>query len=283
LEQLPEGGFSVPRSQFLARHPLRIAIDIDQVQFLGLVFDQVEGELEQSDSRFILRVPRFGVASGVGSVEVTPVPGTNRVHARLNLEGVRAASLLEEVLKRPAPVGGSLSAQADLSGPLGSQDNFLQAAEGEVRFALGEGRLRRGTLPERLFALAVLLREGFYGFGLSWLTRIGKPHDLDRFREWTGTVKLEDGKARVMESRLISKVYDVNMTGEIELESSRLQIHGEGNFHPGWEFDISLKATVGLFARMFRLARGRRGHNFEFDVGGTVGGRKSVENFRFTN
>ncbi len=150
-----------------------------------------------------------------------------------------------------------------------------------MNFALGQGRLRRGTLPERLFALAVLLKEGIYGFGLSWLTRIGKPHDLDRFQEWTGAVRLEGGKAHIEKTELISKVYNVTMTGEMELESSRLQIHGEGNFHPGWEFDISLKAVVGLFSRLFRLARGRRGHDFEFDVSGTLGGRKSVENFRF--
>jgi hypothetical protein len=115
------------------------------------------------------------------------------------------------------------------------------------------------------------LREGLYGFGLSWLTRIGKPHDLDRFQAWTGAIRVEDGTFHIEETELISEVYNVTMTGEMELESSRLRIHGEGNFHPGWEFDISLKAAVGLVSRLFRLARGRRGHNFEFDVSGTLG------------
>jgi hypothetical protein len=281
MGQLPESGLSVPRSQFLARHPLRMTIDIDQVQFLGLVFDQVEGELEQADSQFRLRVPRFGVAGGQGSIEVTPIPATDRLQVRLDLEDLRAATLLEDLLKRPAAVGGPLNLTARLTGPLGPKEAFLRGAEGEVTFALGKGRLQRGTLPERLFALAVLLREGLYGFGLSWLTRIGKPHDLDRFQAWTGAIRVEDGTLHIEETELISKVYNVTMTGEMELESSRLRIHGEGNFHPGWEFDISLKAAVGLVSRLFRLARGRRGHNFEFDVSGTLGGRKRVENFRF--
>jgi len=282
LGQLGERSYSLPaRNQFLARHPLRMKIDIDQVQFLGLVFDQVEGELEQADSRFTLRVPRFGLAGGEGSIEVTPIPGTDRIEVQLDLQELHAATLLEDLLKRPAAVGGPLNLSARLAGPLGSREVFLQNAEGEVTFSLGKGRLQRGTLPERLFALAVLLREGLYGFGLGWLTRIGKPHDLDRFQEWTGTVRVDGGKALIEETEMISKVYDVTMTGEIELATSRLQIHGEGNFHPGWEFDVSLKAAVGLFTRLFRLARGRRGHNFEFDVSGTLGGRKSVENFKF--
>jgi len=174
------------------------------------------------------------------------------------------------------------SRQAELAGPLGTQAEFLRGAEGRISFALGEGRIQRGTLPERLFALAVLLREGLYGFGLFSLGRgLTSPQNLRRFSEWTGAVLVGEGKARVVESHLVSKVYDVSMTAEADLESGAFKLHGDGDFHPGWQFDISLKNMVNIFARLFRLARGKRGHGFEFDVGGSIGGRKSVENFRF--
>lgn len=284
LGQWPEEKVQVPGREALARYPVRVGLDVDAVQFLGVVFKNVEGEVEQDQGELTLRVPRFGVDTGTGSLQVNPLPGTARVRVNLDLEGVPMTVFLRDLMKQTPAVSGPLALQARLTGPLGGgQEDFLREAEGEIAFQLGRGRFQRGTLPERLFALAVLLEEGLYGFGLNRLARIGKPHDLDRYQEWNGSIAVGEGKARVAESRLTSKVYDVEMTGEVELASGKLQLHGEGNFHPGWEFDISLKAIVNVFMRLFRLARGHRGHNFEFDVGGSMGGRKSVENFRFTN
>lgn len=282
LGQLPEGPVSAPRSEFLARHPFRVALAVDQVQFLGLVLTQVEGELEQAGGEFALRVPAFGLGRGRGRVEVRPDPGTDRVTAGIELEEVPVETLLVDLLKQAPTVRGPLSLQARLNGVMGTREEFLRTAEGEITFALGQGRIQRGTLPERLFALAVLLREGLYGFSLIRLGRtLAKPRGLRRFSEWTGSVEVGEGKARVGESRLVAKVYDVTMTADVDLESGAFKLHGDGDFHPGWEFDVSLKSIVNTFARLLRLARGKRGHRFEFDVGGSVGGRKSVENFRF--
>jgi hypothetical protein len=284
LGQWPEEKVVVPDREALARYPVRVGLDVDEVQFLGVVFKNVEGQAEQNGGELSLRVPRFGIDSGTGSLEVNPLPGTDRVRVNLQLEGVPMTVFLRDLMKQTPAVGGPLALQAQLTGPLGGgRQDFLQEAEGEIAFQLGAGRFQRGTLPERLFALAVMLEEGLYGFGLNRLARIGKPHDLDHFQEWNGRVAVGEGTARVAESHLTSKVYDVDMTGQVELAGGQLKLHGDGNFHPGWEFDISLKAIVNVFMRLFRLARGHRGHNFEFDVGGSLGGRKSVENFRFTN
>jgi len=282
LGQLPEGPVSAPRSEFLARHPFRVALAVDQVQFLGLVLTQVEGELEQAGGVFALRVPAFGLGPGRGRLEVRPDPATDRATASVELEEVPVETFLVDLLKQAPTVRGPLSLQARLNGSLGTQEEFLRTAAGEITFALGEGRIQRGTLPERLFALAVLLREGLYGFSLLRLGRtLTKPRGLRRFSEWTGSVEVGEGKARVVESHLVAQVYDVSMTADVDLESGAFKLHGDGDFHPGWEFDISLKSIVNTFARLLRLARGKRGHRFEFDVGGSVGGRKSVENFRF--
>ncbi len=282
LGQLPEGPVSAPRSEFLARHPFRVALAVDQVQFLGLVLTQVEGELEQKGGTLALRVPTFRLGPGRGRVEIVPDPAADRVSARLGLEEVPLETLLVDLLKQAPTVRSPFSLQAELAGPLGTRAEFLRGAEGRISFALGEGRIQRGTLPERLFALAVLLREGLYGFGLFSLGRsLTSPQNLRRFSEWTGAVLVGEGKARVVESHLVSKVYHVSMTAEADLESGAFKLHGDGDFHPGWQFDISLKNMVNIFARLFRLARGKRGHGFEFDVGGSIGGRKSVENFRF--
>jgi hypothetical protein len=281
LGELPEAKPSVSRSHFLARHPFRVRIELDQVQFLGVVLTQVQGELEQAGGLLALRIPQFGLGPGRGDAVFRPDPARDRVRARVELEEVPAETLLVDLLEQAPTVRAPLSLQAQLSGPLGTQEEFLRGADGQIRFALGEGRIQRGTLPERLFALAVLLREGFYGFGLFRLGRsLTKPRGLRRFQEWTGTIRFDEGTAHI-ETYLVANVYDVNMTGEVELESGAIQIHGEGDFHPGWEFDISLKNIVNLFAQLFRRARGKKGHKFEFDVGGKIGGRKSVENFRF--
>jgi hypothetical protein len=282
LGQLPEGPVSLRQTQFLARHPFRVTLTVDRVQFLGLVLTQVEGELEQKEGVLALRVPTFGVGAGQGRVEMKPDPAADYVSARLELDEVPLETLLVDLLKQAPTVRAPFSLQAQLAGPLGTRNEFLRSAEGRISFALGQGRIQRGTLPERLFALAVLLREGLYGFGLVSLGRsLTSPQDLRRFSEWTGAVLVGDGKAQVVESHLVAKAYDVTMTAEVNLESGAFQLHGDGNFHPGWQFDISLKNIVNTFARLLRLARGKRGHRFEFDVGGNIGGRKSVENFRF--
>ncbi len=281
LGQLPQGTRLPSRHQALARYPFRASLALDQVQFLGLLISGVEGELVQRGGEFALEVPRFGLGRGLGSLTVRPEPDSDDVHTRLELEGAALESLLVDLLKQDATVRGPISLTADLTGPLAGKQDFLRESEGVVQFRIGHGRIQRGTLPERLFALAVLLRENIYGFGLQWLARLGKPPNLRRFEEWTGTIELRDGKARVADSYLASKIYDLHLSGELDLSSGAFQLHGDGHFHPAWQFDISIKAVVGLFERLFRLARGRRGHAFEFDVGGELGGRKSVQNFRF--
>jgi hypothetical protein len=200
----------------------------------------------------------------------------------LELEEVPVEFLLVDLLKQPPTVRGPFSVQVDITGPLSRGKEFLMGAEGEVDFYFGQGRIQRGTLPERLFALAVMLREGLYGFSLIRLGRsLAKPRGLRRFSEWTGSIEVGGGKARLTDTYLVAKVYDVRMTGELDLHSGTFEVRGDGDFHPGWEFDISLKAMVGLLARLSRLARGRRGHAFEFDVEGQIGGRKRIRSFRF--
>ncbi len=65
------------------------------------------------------------------------------------------------------------------------------------------------------------------------------------------------------------------------MQSGDIHLHGEGNFHPPFRFNISVKALVGGLSRLFRLARGRKGKPFEFDVVGEVNRTKRIENFRF--
>lgn len=282
LGQLPEGELLHPHQGFLGTHPVRVSIALEEVQFLGVVLKGVEGELEHSERGLSLHVPRFGFGPGRGRLEIQPNPGSNRVRARLWLEEIPLEMLLVDLMKQDPTVRGPLAVQADLLGPLARQEEFLRKAEGEITFDIGGGRIQRGTLPERLFALAVMLREHLYGFSLLRLGwSLAKPRGLRRFREWNGTIQLEEGKARLRESRLVAKEWEVDMTGELDLGKGDLQVHGEGNFHPGFQFDLSLKSFVNVIARLFRLARGKGGHNFEFDVEGSLGGTKRVKNFRF--
>lgn len=280
LGQLPEGKLSDEHREFLARHPLRASLSIDQVQFLQTVFTDVRGTLEQQEGDFRLHIPGFAIGEGRGELRVELDSKADRMNASLTLEQVQTEALLSDVLKQAPTVRAPLDVRAQLSGPRGGQAEFLRGARGRVDFVMGNGRIQKGTLPERLFALAAMLHEGFYGFGILRLARLTNPPDLRHFQNWTGTVQVEDGKAR-LRSPIVAENYDVTLTGEVDLGNDDFRMHGEGNFHPGWQFDISLKSLIDGLSRLFRLARGKRGLNFEFDVSGKLGKRKSVENFRF--
>jgi hypothetical protein len=65
------------------------------------------------------------------------------------------------------------------------------------------------------------------------------------------------------------------------MQGGTMQLHGEGNFHPPYQFDFSIKSAVEGLGRLFRLVRGRHGQKFEFDVAGELAGTKRIENFRF--
>jgi hypothetical protein len=283
LGWLPETELAATGSDNLfAQFPFRATLTLERVQFLGLILNSVEGELRQTGGQLSLQVPDFAIASGRARAEIKTTAGQDRVRVNLELEEVPVEFLLVDLLKQPPTVRGPFSVQVDITGPLSRGKEFLMGAEGEVDFYFGQGRIQRGTLPERLFALAVMLREGLYGFSLIRLGRsLAKPRGLRRFSEWTGSIEVGGGKARLTDTYLVAKVYDVHMTGELDLHSGTFEVRGDGDFHPGWEFDISLKAMVGLLARLSRLARGRRGHAFEFDVEGQIGGRKRIRSFRF--
>lgn len=281
LSQLPEGRWPRPGAEFLARHPAQVRISLEEVRFLAAVFSDVRGELRQEDGRFQLSVPAFAFGKGEGDLFAETYPERNEFLVRLELDQVPTERFLTELLRLEPAVSGSLSLDAELTGPLGGHEEFLHGARGQVNFKIPQGRLQRGTLPERLFAVAVLLNEGVYGFGLNRLARLFKPTGLRRFRDWTGTLELEEGKARIVESTLYARAYDVTLTGESDLATGAFQVHGDGNFHPGWEFDISIQAVVNLVARMLQIARGKRNTPFEFDIAGEIRGSKRVQNFRF--
>jgi hypothetical protein len=228
-----------------------------------------------------LLIHRFGLSSGHGSLEGKLGPATGELRAMLSLNQVPMETLLVEMLKLQPTVSGPLDLHVEVTGPLGARQEFLAEAQGLARFTIGEGRIQKGTLPERLFALAVLLDEGVFGFGPFSFAWISNPPNLRKFSGWTGTLELGEGKARLVESNLVSKAYEVNLQGEMDLQSGALRIHGDGNFHPPFRFNISLKALVDGLSRLFRLARGRKGKPFEFDVVGEVSGTKRIENFRF--
>jgi hypothetical protein len=281
LGQLPEGRWTHPAGEFWVRHPARVQVALEEVQFLGGVFSDVRGELRQEEGRFQLFLPEFAFGKGQGELFAETYPERDELLVRVEMDEISTEEFLVKFFEMEPAVSGALRLDAELTGPLGGKEEFVHGARGRIDFKIPQGRLQRGTLPERLFAVAVLLNEGLYGFGLNRLARLFKPTGLRRFRDWSGRVELEEGKALIVESTLYARVYDVTLTGEVDVPSGAFQVHGEGNFHPGWEFDISLQAIVNLFARMFQLARGKRTTPFEFDVAGDVRGSKRVQNFRF--
>jgi len=281
LGQLPEGPLSMPDTSFFQEHPVQVEVALDRVKFLDLSFTDVQGRVEPSGESLALLIRRFGLSTGHGSLQGRIDPAAGEVRAMLSLNQVPLQTLLVDMLKLQPTVTGPLDLHVELTGPVGTRQEFLTGAQGLARFTLGEGRIQKGTLPERLFALAVLLDEGVFGFGPFSIGWLANPPNLRKFSGWTGTLELDEGKATLVESNLVSRAYDVNLQGELDMQGGKLRLHGDGNFHPPYRFNISLKALVDGLARLFRLARGRKGKPFEFDVVGEVSGTKRIENFRF--
>ncbi len=281
LAQLPGEGLSMPQQDFLRDHPVQVDIALDRAQFLDLTFTDVHGRLEQSDGRLALTIPRFGLGPGHGRLEGVREPGSDQLRASLELNAIPTEMLLGDFLKTQRILTGPLDLHVELTGPVASRQEFLGNAHGLARFTINQGRIQKGTLPERLFALAALLREGPFGWGLLSLGKVWNPPNLRKFDTWSGTLELGEGKAQLVESNLVSNTYDVNLQGEVDMQGGTMQLHGEGNFHPPYQFDFSIKSAVEGLGRLFRLVRGRHGQKFEFDVAGELAGTKRIENFRF--
>ncbi len=279
--QLPREGLSLPEQDFLRDHPLQVDIALDRARFLDLEFTDVRGRLEQSEGRLALTIPRFGLGSGHGRLEGVREPGSDQLRASLELNAIPTEMLLGDFLKTQRILTGPLDLHVELTGPVASRKEFLGNAHGLARFTINQGRIQKGTLPERLFALAVLLREGPFGWGLLSLGKVWNPPNLRKFDTWSGTLELGEGKARLVESNLVSNTYTVNLQGEVDMQGGTMRLHGEGNFHPPYQFDFSIKSIVEGLGRAFQIVRGRRGHKFEFDVAGELAGTKRIENFRF--
>lgn len=281
LGQLPGGSLDWPEQTFLRQHPVQVAIALERAKFLDLNFTDVRGQLEQSDGKLTLSVPRFGLGDGHGRLEGTIEPDGNQLRASLELNQVPVQMLLTDLLQAPPILTGPLDLHIEMTGPVGARREFTDSGHGLARFTITKGRIQKGTLPERLFALAALLREGPFGWGLLSLGKVWNPPNLRKFDTWSGTLELGEGKAQLVESNLVSNTYDLNLQGDLDMRAGTMQMHGEGDFHPPYQFDFSMKSFAEGFGRLFQIVRGRKGHKFEFDVAGELGGTKRIENFRF--
>lgn len=258
-----------------------VTIAVEKMHFLGLDFAGVRAAIQQVSGTLTLRDAQFALGTGNGTGGLAVNWKNRQAAAQLQVNEIPLEAVFA-VVQLPATVRAPLTARIDLRGPLGRVDSFLRESEGELEFSMPHGRVKRGTLPERLFMLAKFLHEGFYGFSFSfnWLFRALKPRNLRRFHSWTGAAALREGKAQV-DSTISTKLYTLRFTGPIDLESGEVEIHGAGEYRPGFELNLSLKSLVNAFRRLFRLGRPKHSHEFEFDLTGTVRGRKSVNNFHF--
>jgi hypothetical protein len=266
--------------QQVARRPVHVELTVAKGQFLGLPFADVEADIRQREGVLTLAANHFGLGAGTGRASLEADWNQQRVTTHLRLDQVPLESLLALFQLEPI-VRAPLVLEVDLQGPLGTRAEFLRAAEGTMRFQMLHGRIRKGTLPERLFTLARFLHDGVYGFSLSfnWLFRTLKPPNLRRFHSWTGEARFGGGKTEI-DSTIVAQRYTLRFTGPIDLTTSEIELHGEGEYRSGFEFNLSLRSLVNAFRRLFGRGRKHR-HEFEFDLSGTLEGRKSVNNFHF--
>ncbi|MGH9787937.1 MAG: hypothetical protein ACRD4U_04435, partial [Candidatus Acidiferrales bacterium] len=164
LGQLPQGPLAMPDTSFLKEHPVQLELALNRVQFLDLTLTDVQGRVEPRGESLELLIHRFGLSTGHGRLEGRLDPAAGELRASLSLNQVPLQTLLVDMLKLQPTVTGPLDLHVEFTGPVGTRPEFLTGARGLARFTIGEGRIQKGTLPERLFALAVLLDEGIFGF-----------------------------------------------------------------------------------------------------------------------
>lgn len=276
-----EGGSGGDWLRRLTTYPARVELSVKKAQYLGVEFLDVQADIRQSEGMLALTTAPIGLSTGTVEAGLDVDWTREQVETHLALDQVPLEAILA-VLSLEPTVRAPLTLRVDLRGPLGTSREFLQGAQGRAEFSMPHGRIRRGTLPERLFMLAKFLHEGFYGFSISfnWLFRALKPQSLRRFQAWTGEVSFGDERAQV-DSTITAKIYTLRFTGPIDLASGEVQLHGEGVYRPGFEFNLSLKSLVNGIRRLFHLGGRKHGHEFEFDLSGNLRGRKSVNDFHF--
>jgi AsmA protein len=189
----------------------------------------------------VLRGALEGVGSGVRSsgleaaagdqrvgldVEVFDLAASPRYRIRAGTEQAETNALLAALAGMPDTLYGPLTADAEISGPVGDGRNPVEALAGRARIDIGRGRLRGVSLLRGSFE-----RMGTFGEAALLVGALSGGKTLqrfygDEFESISGTFRLRDGKARTDDLQMAYRHYTVDLRGSLGLLDERLDLTG---------------------------------------------------------
>lgn len=157
-------------------------------------------------------------------LELTDLAGAPRYRVRASTANAEIAALLGSLTGQKGTLEGPLTANADLAGPLGGEEDPLRAVTGRARIDVGKGRLAGVSLLR-----GVVDRLGAFA-EVAALARGGKalePFYRDEFESITGSFDLGGGLARTEDLRLVYRDYAVDLRGVYGLLDESLDFTGK--------------------------------------------------------
>jgi hypothetical protein len=228
----PTGRIAVPR---LALVPdpldLRGRIDLQDLRLrppgrapvtLRGAFEGHGASLGSSELEAIVAEQRVGLDLELRGLATTP-----RYRVRANTRGADTNALLGALAGLDDTLHGPLTADADLSGPLGGSAEPLAALVGRARLEIGRGRLKGvsilGDTLEGLGTLgeAALLAEQRRG------SKSLQRFTGDEFESISGSFDLAGGRARTDDLRLVYRNYSVDLRGSLGFLDESLDLTGK--------------------------------------------------------
>lgn len=177
--------------------------------------------------------------------------GAQRVRVESSLEGADANALASAWAQTPDTLFGTLALDAKLSTPAGGERSLVEALRGDVALRIEPGRLRGVSLLQSAIdsigplAEAALLAGQIHGG--STLQRFFE----DEFSSLSGTFRLRDGRAHTRDLRLVYRLYQIDLAGDLGLADGGLDLDGTLTL---FEIDNSGETATRKAKRTFPLA-----------------------------
>lgn len=165
--------------------------------------------------------------------ELWDLGGTWSYRIAVDVNQADSNRLITALAHKPDLISGLLDFEANLSGELAGEGDFVDSLSGRVRFDVKQGQLRGVSILEATF-LKFPAAGGKRLLGIFKLPALTQPvaPALDRYYgdsfDYMGaTLEIQDGLARTEDFRLTTSSYELTLVGSIRLDDLSLDAKGE--------------------------------------------------------
>ncbi|MCH7707868.1 MAG: DUF748 domain-containing protein [Myxococcales bacterium] len=212
--------------------------------------------------------------------ELWDLGGTWSYRIAVDVNQADSNRLITALAHKPDLISGLLDFEANLSGELAGEGDFVDSLDGRVRFEIKNGQLRGVSILEATFLSFPAAGKQLFGiFKLPALTKPLAPalerYYGDHFDYMGATLEIQDGLARTEDFRLTTSSYELTVEGSIRLDD--LSLDAKGELRLGQE----LSSRVGKLFRVSRIP-GIGGVTIPLtQIGGSLGNPKPKPEWSF--